>query len=39
MDKDESEDHGGAVIWNAMCLVQTLEWIKQGELPEELDDL
>jgi hypothetical protein len=39
MEEDELEDHGGAVIWNAMCLVQTLEWIKQNKLPKELNDL
>lgn len=33
------EDHGGAVIWNAMCLVQTKVWIEQGKLPETLYDL
>ena len=39
MEDDEAEDHGGAVIWNAMCLVQTLEWVKQGKLPKDIDDL
>jgi hypothetical protein len=39
MEDDDNEDHGGAIIWNAMCLVQTKEWIKQGKLPSELDDL
>lgn len=38
MEGDTSEDHGGAVIWNAMCLVQTKEWIDQGKLPAELKD-
>lgn len=39
MEGDQSEDHGGAVIWNAMCLVQTKAWIEEGKLPEELNDL
>ena len=39
MEKDTKEDHGGAVIWNAMCLVETLDAIERGELPKELDDL
>lgn len=39
MEDDEAEDHGGAVIWNAMCLVQTLEWVKQGKLPKDINDL
>ena len=39
MEDDDAEDHGGAVIWNAMCLVQTLEWVKQGKLPNEINDL
>jgi hypothetical protein len=39
MEGDQSEDHGGAVIWNAMCLVQTEKWISEGKLPNELNDL
>lgn len=39
MEGDESEDHAGAIIWNAMCLVQTDEWIKNGKLPKSLDDI
>jgi hypothetical protein len=39
MENDQTEDHGGAVIWNAMCLVQTKKWIAQGKLPDELNDL
>lgn len=39
MDKDTTEDHLGAVIWNAMCLNQTDAWIKDGTLPEDLNDL
>jgi hypothetical protein len=39
MEGDNSEDHAGAIIWNAMAMVQTDEWIKQGVLPDELDDI
>lgn len=39
MDRDTTEDHAGAIIWNAMCLVETSAMIDRGELPEELDDL
>lgn len=39
MEGDESEDHAGAIVWNAMCLVQTEEWIKNGKLPKSLDDI
>lgn len=39
MENDQAEDHGGAVIWNAMCLVQTKKWIEEGKLPSELNDL
>ena len=39
MEGDESEDHGGALIWNAMCLIQTKEWINQDKLPASLNDL
>jgi hypothetical protein len=35
----EEEDHLGAVIWNAMCLQQTDEWIKEGKLPRILKDI
>jgi hypothetical protein len=35
----EEEDHLSAVIWNAMCLYQTDEWIKKGKLPESLKDV
>jgi hypothetical protein len=39
MEDDQAEDHGGAVIWNAMCLIQTKKWISEGKLPEELNDI
>lgn len=39
MEGDAAEDHGGAVIWNAMCMVQTKHWIENGKLPKELNDL
>ena len=39
MEGDESEDHAGAIVWNAMCLVQTEDWIKNGKLPKSLDDI
>lgn len=39
MENDQKEDHGGAIIWNAMCLVQTQKWIEEGKLPESLNDL
>lgn len=39
IDGDESEDHGGAIIWNAVCLVATKHMIKSGKLPKSLDDL
>lgn len=39
IENESSEDHAGAIVWNAMCLVQTKEWIDQGKLPKELDDI
>lgn len=39
MEGEEGEDHGGAVIWNAMCLVQTKDEIDKGNMPKELNDL
>ena len=39
MEGDTTEDHLGAIIWNAMCLTQTKKWIDMGKLPADLDDL
>lgn len=39
MEGDASEDHAGAIIWNACCMTWTDEEIKAGRLPKELDDL
>lgn len=36
---DESEDHFGAMLWNAACWLWTEEAIKAGRLPKELDNL
>ena len=36
---DTSEDHLGAVMWNASCWAETEARIDNGELPGELDDL
>lgn len=36
---DHSEDHLAKMFWNAMCLVVTVERIKSGVLPKELDDI
>lgn len=32
------EPHDDALVWNAACLVETLERIRLGILPKELDD-
>lgn len=39
MEDDNTEDHAGAIIWNAMCLAQTKKWIEEGKLPNDLNDL
>lgn len=39
MEGFEDEDHLSAVIWNAMCLYQTDEWVKEGKLPDKLRDI
>ena len=39
MDGDTEEDHAGAVVWNALCLVQTKCWIDEGKLPDNLNDI
>jgi hypothetical protein len=36
---DWSENHVAAANWNFFCLAQTAEWIRQGKLPKELDDI
>lgn len=36
---DQTEDHAGAILWNAAAMVWTDEEIKGGRLPKELDDL
>lgn len=36
---DRSEDHLGAVLWNASCAAWTEHEIEQGRLPEALNDL
>lgn len=35
----QDEDHLAAVIWNACCLCETQELVRQGQLPKELDNL
>ena len=35
---DESEDHIGAILWNAAAWMWTENAIKEGQLPPELDD-
>jgi len=39
MEDDKTEDHAGAIIWNAVCLTQTKKWIEEGKLPNDLNDL
>lgn len=35
---DDSEDHLGAILWNASVWLWTEENVKQGNLPKELDN-
>ena len=39
LEGETNEDHGIASIWNLIALMATLQKIKDGELPESLDDL
>jgi len=39
LEGQNDEDHASAVAWNIFSYVATLEWIEQGKLPLELDDL
>ncbi len=36
---DTSEDHAGAILWNAATMIWTDEEVKAGTLPKELDNL
>ena len=38
-DGDTSEDHAGAILWNASAWLWTKDQIKRGNLPIELDDI
>lgn len=39
LEGEINEDHGIASIWNLIALMATLQKIRDGELPESLDDL
>lgn len=39
MEADHTEDHLGAIIWNAVCLSETYDMITNGELAKELEDI
>lgn len=39
MGGDRSEDHLMQCAWNCFAYVHTEEWIKEGRLPKELDDI
>jgi hypothetical protein len=39
MAGDRDERHDRAAAWNLLCLVETAERIRSGELPPELDDI
>jgi hypothetical protein len=39
MDGDKTEDHLGAIIWNAVCLSETDDMITDGELSFYLADI
>lgn len=39
MDGDQTEDHLGAIIWNAVCLSETDDMITDGELSIDLADI
>lgn len=33
-----NEEHAIAACWNFFCLIQTVQWIKEGKLSKDLDD-
>ena len=39
MAEDQTEDHLGAIIWNAVCLSETFDMIEEEELPDTLYDI
>jgi hypothetical protein len=39
LEGDHAERHDRAMAWNAMCFLETVERIKAGILPRELDDI
>jgi hypothetical protein len=39
MEGDDTEDHLGAVIWNAVCLSETWDMISDGDLSLDLEDI
>ena len=36
---DDKEDHAGAILWNASAWIWTEQQIKEGSLPQELDNI
>lgn len=39
LDGWTDEDHAAQAAWNFICYMATKEWIRQGILPPELDDI
>lgn len=39
LENDDTEDHLGAIIWNAVCLSETMDMIADGDLPIDLEDI
>lgn len=39
LDGLDDEDHAAAVAWNMFAYMATIQWIEEGKLPVELDDL
>lgn len=39
LEGDDTEDHLGAIIWNAVCLSETFDMIEDGTLDVVLEDI
>jgi hypothetical protein len=39
MENDDTEDHLGAIIWNAVCLSETMDLIDGGVVSPDLYDI
>jgi len=39
VDGQQDEDHAAQCVWNILCMMQTEQWVKEGKLGQELNDM